>query len=669
MKKLLYLLAIVCLAIGVFSCEKEPVLTLNTANSLSFSDQGGSQSISFITNKDWTIQSSESWCKVSPSSGEAAETGASISINCDPNTTYDSRNCSITINAGGLTQSITVSQETNLGLIISQSSFNLSSDAQTIEVEVKANVKYTIDIDPSCKDWIKHVSTRALSTNTLVFEVAENNTYDDRIGSITLRQSDGILAETISIIQNPRPICLTADPEIVLLSSKAQKFSIEVQSNVLFYTSIPEDANKWLKLESSEQTSFIPDCLTFSVVDNNTDEIRSCVISFTLRNGTIIGKVEISQNPSDLYTPLTFEAITDGKIIITNQLGLNIEYFKNNSWINSTETLIVIPVLSGEAVSFRGNNDVYTSYTLGTFFQAKNCYIYGNVMSLVNSSDYSSATSVRPMAFYSLFRGCMFENHPSRKLLLPATTLAKECYAYMFSNCDGLTIAPELPATRLAEGCYRYMFSNCDGLTIAPELPATRLASVCYQGMFLECKNLSKAPSLPATTLALGCYDHMFYKCHNLISASNLPATKLQEGCYAYMFYDCTNLEVAPELPALYLENRCYTNMFAGCLKLKHVSAAFLTPPLSNAFDTSNWLGLVASNGTFVKNAAATWNMTGENGIPEGWTVVFKDFPGSDEPGGETPTEPTEPTEPGGAGGETPGEGGEGGETPGEGGE
>ena len=35
----------------------------------------------------------------------------------------------------------------------------------------------------------------------------------------------------------------------------------------------------------------------------------------------------------------------------------------------------------------------------------------------------------------------------------------------MFSECTGLTAAPELPATALAESCYHYMFYECTGLS------------------------------------------------------------------------------------------------------------------------------------------------------------------------------------------------------------
>ena len=34
-----------------------------------------------------------------------------------------------------------------------------------------------------------------------------------------------------------------------------------------------------------------------------------------------------------------------------------------------------------------------------------------------------------------------------------------------------------------------------------------------------------------------------------------------------------------------------------------------------------NWVSGVASSGTFVKSKDATWSVTGNSGIPSGWTV------------------------------------------------
>ena len=86
------------------------------------------------------------------------------------------------------------------------------------------------------------------------------------------------------------------------------------------------------------------------------------------------------------------------------------------------------------------------------------------------------------------------------------------------------------------------------------------------------------------------------------------------------MFKGCTSLVTAPILLATTLADFCYGNMFNGCTSLNYIKAMFTTKPSSSY--TSNWVNGVASSGTFVKNSAATWNVTGVNGVPSGWTVV-----------------------------------------------
>ena len=115
-----------------------------------------------------------------------------------------------------------------------------------------------------------------------------------------------------------------------------------------------------------------------------------------------------------------------------------------------------------------------------------------------------------------------------------------------------------------------------------------------------------------------GCYN-LFRNCSSLTEAPTLPATTLADYCYSYMFYGCTSLTAAPELPATTLANYCYSHMFNGCTNLNYIKAMFTTTPSSS--NTKNWVSNVASSGTFVKNAEATWSVTGANGIPNGWTV------------------------------------------------
>ena len=409
-----------------------------------------------------------------------------------------------------------------------------------------------------------------------------------------------------------------------------------------------------------------------------------------------------------LEPPLTFEITGDGVIrwkAYNTAYTCMIECKKNDGeWTQITsdtgDSAPSISVVSGDVVQFRGNNETYSSgssrynYFSGT---TAGFNVKGNIMSLINSTNFSGLTALNSAyTFYYLFSGCTGLANAD-KLVLPATTLAYNCYCSMFQGCTSLTTAPELPATTLESNCYYGMFRGCTGLTTAPELPATTLAYSCYYNMFQGCKSLTTAPELPATTLAYNCYynmlnnctslttapelpattlvddcyDGMFFGCTSLTTAPELPATTLAYNCYCSMFQGCTSLTTAPELPATTLEHNCYYgmfrgctglttapelpattlasycyynmfsgctslttapelpattlasncygNMFFGCTKLAYVKAMFTTTPGTSY--TNKWLSGVSATGTFVKNSAATWNVSGVNGVPSGWTV------------------------------------------------
>ena len=146
-----------------------------------------------------------------------------------------------------------------------------------------------------------------------------------------------------------------------------------------------------------------------------------------------------------------------------------------------------------------------------------------------------------------------------------------------------------------------------------------------FYRLFYNCTNIIEvSPNfLPATTLANYCYQYMFYGCTSLTTAPELPATTLANYCYGYMFANCRYLTTAPELPATALVRSCYNYMFYGCSKLNYIKAMFTTTPSSSY--TISWVRGVSSTGTFVKNKNATWNVTGNNGIPSGWTVIEED--------------------------------------------
>lgn len=295
---------------------------------------------------------------------------------------------------------------------------------------------------------------------------------------------------------------------------------------------------------------------------------------------------------NDLSTPLTFEAKTAGSTV---SLGggnkyLSIEYSLNGStWTTYTKGTTITLYNVGEKVSFRGNNSGTCNsndYSGNKFTGTGECYIYGNIMSLLSSSNYATTTTLTSSnTFFYLFKdNSSIYNHPTKKIMLPATTLTSNCYNAMFYNCTNLTASPALPATTLASGCYCNMFEGCTSLTAAPALYATTLAHDCYHNMFQGCSALPSAPALPATTMAEFCYQGMFQGCTSLALAPALPATTLANYCYSSMFSGCTSLTTAPALPVTSLANNCYEYMFSGCTSLTTAPTLPATTMASNCY-------------------------------------------------------------------------------------
>ena len=366
--------------------------------------------------------------------------------------------------------------------------------------------------------------------------------------------------------------------------------------------------------------------------------------------------------PNKYEVPLTFDMMEDGIIYICydgedDSYAREIAYSINGGelvWAQPTmDESVEIEVEKYDVVQFFGDNDSIagvdeSSNFYYTYFSCEAKFnVRGNIMSLLDSADFRETENFPNndgYVFSYLFNECggLLDAH---NLLLPITTLTSHCYECMFIGCHRLARAPELPATSLYDYCYYGMFSGCSGLRVAPELPATDISEYCYANMFYHCSSLRTAPELPATELQTYCYGDMFYGCSNLLVAPELPATSLASNCYRFMFCDCTslfaapslpatelqtycygdmfrrcsNLTMVPELPATTLVNNCYGNMFNGCWNLIYIKAMFTTTPSTTY--TNNWVNGVSQTGTFVKNGAAQWDVRGNHGIPNNWTV------------------------------------------------
>lgn len=297
---------------------------------------------------------------------------------------------------------------------------------------------------------------------------------------------------------------------------------------------------------------------------------------------------------------LTIEAIESGTISVTNPWS-TLKYTKNGGALTAYSEAIT--VAAGDKICFYAESSGNTNISQMQISCTSDCYVYGNIMSLVtleaNATDASKwnskATSITTeYAFANLFYGnSHIKNHASEKLYLPATTLATTCYAGMFMGCTNLTSAPALPATTLVNMCYYCMFMNCSSLANAPKIMATTVASSSCNQMFSGCTSLTSAPDLLAETL----------------------------------------------------ENQCYTKMFSGCTNLNSIKC--LATNISASQCTDGWLNgagtSVTGDKTFTTPSTTNWG-EGDSGIPSGWTRLNPDGSEWIAPAATVTTAPTATT-------------------------
>lgn len=304
MKKAIYFIGLAfALLLAAASCQKAPFLTFNGQKSFTFKDTGGSETITFSCNRAWTAKSSESWLTVSPAQGDANEEGVRVTITCAANTTYDPRNATVTIMSEGLSETISVSQETNYGLIVSPTTFNLTNAEQDIDIEVQKNVQYSVAIDKDCSDWISLGGTKALTTDKVTIHIAANTSYDDREGRITFKRIDGDLSQTVTVKQSQTNGLFITTSEYNL-SNESHNLTVEVKANVEFEVTSQAEWIKFVETKALKAST-----ISLSIDANESYDNRTGTVIVKQTNGDLTGTITINQHQTDglFVSPTEFE--------------------------------------------------------------------------------------------------------------------------------------------------------------------------------------------------------------------------------------------------------------------------------------------------------------------------------------------------------------------------
>ena len=186
MKKFISLSLILIGLLCLQACQKSPSLEITDPSSLEFSAEGGSATVTFSTNTDWSASVPETWCKVTPSRGSSGE-AIKVTVTCNATTSYDSRSCQLLIMAGDLMRTVKLEQLPALGIFPAHTEYDVTGDEQILDISVYANVEYSVFID---SEWIHHSETKSLSSSTISLAIDLNSSDAPRSAEIVLNRVD-----------------------------------------------------------------------------------------------------------------------------------------------------------------------------------------------------------------------------------------------------------------------------------------------------------------------------------------------------------------------------------------------------------------------------------------------------------------------------------------------
>ena len=188
------------------SCKPEEVVQpelMVAKEEIPFTKNAGSILLAIKTNVKWRASSNESWCTLSPASGEAGS--RQIAVWVTENTSVAVREAIITITAGSLSKQVKVIQAQKVVFTISQKEFNVPGQGGEITVTIQASQDFTTAIQAA---WITQKSISA-DKKTQIFTVAENDLDSLREGTITF--TSGSMTEIVTVSQTTKDFSIPAD--------------------------------------------------------------------------------------------------------------------------------------------------------------------------------------------------------------------------------------------------------------------------------------------------------------------------------------------------------------------------------------------------------------------------------------------------------------------------
>lgn len=256
--------------------QKQKDALLVNSHKVEMDAEGGTFSIELQANVNVTYEIEEAakdWLTASSSSSTRGLTTSTLNFQVAENPEESVRQAVITLQGNDLREEVTVYQAgSEPAILLSQKEYTVSSDGETIQVELKSNTLYKV-VMPDVP-WITEVSTRAFSAYTHYFTVAVNESYDTRTAEIYFVDEENGLQEKVTVTQVQKDAIVIAEDEYTM-DAEGGRLEFSVNANVDFKIDIDAD---WIR-QIVATRGLVEHALIFEVDGNNADESRKAIIT------------------------------------------------------------------------------------------------------------------------------------------------------------------------------------------------------------------------------------------------------------------------------------------------------------------------------------------------------------------------------------------------------
>lgn len=493
--------------------QKQKDALLLTNDKFEVDQAGGTVTVEVKSNVSYTATIGEEckdWIKESNSTRALSTTTKSYTVAM--NEDGKKREGSIIFSDGSLTETVHIYQAGGSIILLSQNDCHVSASGEEITVELRSNCDYEV-VMPSV-DWIKETMTRGMSSHTLHYTVAPNDSYDGRKAEIIYRdKSDSNIADTLTVMQAQKDAIIISEKE-VKVGSEGGIVEVKIDANVDFEMQLPDI--EWISESSTRGLSTHKKYL--KIAENTGETSRTAEVVFKNTTSGIEEALTISQSAKGKRVKVHVE-----------KAGTLSDYIAESEKLN-VEELEVSGNLGGKDIAF-------IREMAGTYNHAntegKLVYLDMTEANIVADGEYylRSSSGKEYLPTENTIGERMFTSRGLQTILLPKSVTSIDDNAFFSCHSLNKVVIYDNSVKTIGMAAFEYCSSLAD--IILPE-GVTTIARSAFWG----CSSLSRI-DLPEGVTTIG--HSAFYGCEKLSSVKLPNSLTTIEG---FAFSGCNGLTI-----------------------------------------------------------------------------------------------------------------------------